>query len=681
MCGICGVYNFDLDETVQGEALQAMNRQLVHRGPDDEGRHIDRNVGLAMRRLSIVDLKSGHQPLSNEDGTVWIVFNGEIYNHADLRPDLERRGHRYRTRSDTETIIHLYEEYGEDCVRRLRGMFAFAIWDSRRRQLFCARDRFGIKPFYYILNDRRLLFASEIKALLQFPGVRAELNTNGIPEYLAFGYLTGAKTLFAGIERLQPGHWLVADRRETVRAVRYWDLPQGGSGDQQSFRKYVRGYGDLLEQTVRDHLMSDVPLGMLLSGGLDSSVVAALMQRSQKDSIRTFSVGYPEFESSELPMARRVAQHLGTEHHEVTVNAERFFCSLPSLIWHEDEPLVWPSSVPLYFVCRRAREDVKVVLTGEGSDETLAGYDRYAWTLLNRRFDTVYRQAMPKFIRGWIADQISRASWLDAGSRRRLGHTFLGRDGSSIESLYFDNFYAAFSREEQGGLLVDGLVGNPYQDSLDCWNKSAGSFLARLLHFDVKTYLAELLMKQDSMSMAASIESRVPYLDHVLAEYALQIPASYQVRRLAGKRVLKTAARSLLPREVIEQRKKGFPTPWRTWLSSGWIEGIERLLLDSRSERRGLFRPEAVRLLFLQHRNGLVDHSGRIWRLLNLELWHRVFVDADPIYCTSTDGELLPEFALAGESNVVGRRDPSISYGRFDSHGKETLSMREEDGL
>jgi asparagine synthase (glutamine-hydrolysing) len=645
MCGICGVYNFNRDEAVRPEVLQAMNRQLFHRGPDDEGRYIAQNVGLAMRRLSIVDLKSGQQPLSNEDGTAWIVFNGEIYNHAELRTDLETRGHRYHTYSDTETIIHLYEEYGEDCVQHLRGMFAFAIWDSVRQRLFCARDRFGIKPFYYLIQDRRLLFASEIKALLQFPTVKAELNTNAIPEYLTFGYLTGSQTLFAGIQRLEPGHWLTADARGTERSVRFWDLPQRENRPERSFEKHVCDYRELLEQTVSSHLMSDVPLGMLLSGGLDSSVVAAVIQKRQKDSIRTFSVGYPELESSELPMARRVAQHLGTEHHEVKLSAENFFRALPGLIWHEDEPLAWPSSVPLYFVCRRARENVKVVLTGEGSDETLAGYDRYAWTLYNKRADTLYRHLVPDSARRWIATEISRAGWLDAPSRRKMGHTFLGRDGRSIKSLYFDNFYAAFSGKDQIDLLMEGLIGDPYQGSLDCWEESAGNFLARLLHFDLKTYLVELLMKQDNMSMAASIESRVPYLDHMLAECALQIPVDYQISGFAGKQVLKTAAKDLLPKDVIEQRKRGFPTPWRTWLTSEWIDGMESLLLAPRSQMRKILRPAAVHRLFLDHRNGVVDNSDRIWRLLNLELWHRVFVDDDPTYRRSTDDQLLPEFA------------------------------------
>lgn len=633
MCGICGIFNFDPSERVQPETLHAMNQKIVHRGPDDEGSYCNVNIGIAMRRLSIVDLKSGHQPLSNEDGTVWMVFNGEIYNHTELRPALEEQGHRYRTSSDTETIVHLYEQHGEDCVRYLRGMFAFAIWDSRRRQIFCARDRLGIKPFYYFLRERRLIFASEMKSLLEFPGIRGELNRTALPEYLAFGYSTGARTLFAGIKRLEPGHWLTVDEHGSSRMERYWDLADACSHKYpRTLETDARRYRELLEQTVQSHLMSDVPLGILLSGGLDSSVIAALMRRQRKGSIQTFSVGYPEIESSELPMAHRVAQHLGTEHHEVKINAESFFGALPHLIWHEDEPLVWPSSVSLYFVCRLARENVKVVLTGEGSDETLAGYDRYAWTLWNRRLDLAYRSVVPQASRRWIARQISQASWLGARTRRKLGHTFLGRDGRSIESFYFDNFYSAFSGLDQGGLLCEDIAADAYAGSTAYWDESKGEFLDRLLQVDLKTYLVELLMKQDNMSMAASIESRVPYLDHVLVEYALSIPSNHKVRGLSGKHVLKSAASDLLPKQVIEQRKRGFPTPWRTWLSSGWLNEAEKLILAPRSQERGLFRPEILHRLMDEHRAGAVDNSNRIWRLVNLELWHRIFIDADPAY-------------------------------------------------
>jgi asparagine synthase (glutamine-hydrolysing) len=639
MCGITGIFQFDRRHPVTPAVLEAMNQRIVHRGPDDGGAHFDGNVGLAMRRLSIIDLKTGRQPLSNEDGTVWIVFNGEIYNHASLRGSLESRGHRYRTHSDTETIVHLYEEYGTDCVQHLRGMFAFAIWDSRRRRLFCARDRLGIKPFYYSLDRNRLVFASEIKALLECPGIKAELAGGVIPEYLAFGYLSGTGTMFAGIEKLPPGHWLLAEEDKQVRIESYWDLPQTVEDEGKSASHYARGYRELLEESVKSHLMSDVPLGVLLSGGLDSSAVAALMRKMHNDPILTFSVGYAEVESSELPMARVVASHIGTDHHEVQVTAQDFFGALPHLIRQEDEPIAWPSSVSLYFVCKLARQHVKVVLTGEGSDETLAGYTRYALTLWNNRADSVYRRLLPAGARHSVARHVADSNLLGARLRRILQHTCLGRDGNSFESFYFDNFYSAFSSMDQANLLSEGVVGNAYVNSMAQWNKSHGEFLARLLYTDIKTYLVELLMKQDNMSMATSIESRVPFLDHVLVEYAARIPSRLKTNGLAGKRILKQAVEDLLPRTVIYQKKRGFPTPWRTWLAGPWLGEVERMLLDPRSLQRGLFQPAALTGIFREQRAGVVDNSDRLWRLYNLELWHRIFVDADPAYSNPSGGD------------------------------------------
>ncbi|HVN17600.1 MAG TPA: asparagine synthase (glutamine-hydrolyzing) [Dongiaceae bacterium] len=634
MCGICAIYNFDESEPVRMDVLNAMNREITHRGPDDCGSYVRGHVGLAMRRLSIVDLRSGHQPISNQDGSIHIVFNGEIYNHADLRRDLEERGYHYQTRSDTETIVHLYEEYEERCVDHLRGMFAFAIWDEQNQLLFCARDRLGIKPLYYCLvGERHLVLASEIKSLLRFPGVRARLEDGTVSEYLAFGYVNGPCTLFADIKSLTPGHTLTAKGSGDIRISRYWDLP-ASPNRAGSFENYAVNYRELLESAVESHLMSDVPLGVLLSGGLDSSLVAALMQKRRRDSIQTFSVGYAESESSELPMAQQVASVLRTEHHQVKVTADDFFESLPRLIWHEDQPLVWPSSVSLYFVCQLARQHVKVVLTGEGSDETMAGYDRYALTLWNRRLARLYCGTTPGAARVWIARQISERSWLKASLRRRLGHTFLARD-NSVESLFWENFYSAFTAADQAEVLAAGIGTNPYDSSRKMWN-SSGEFLTDLLHFDIRTYLVELLRKQDRMSMAASIESRVPFLDHVAVEYALGISGSHKMNGLDGKRILKEAARGLLPDSVIFQKKRGFPTPWRRWLLLR-SNDVQHLLLEPRTQQRGLFRRDAISRMFAQHRANNVDHSDRIWRLLNLELWHRVFVDADPAYLQSEE--------------------------------------------
>jgi asparagine synthase (glutamine-hydrolysing) len=631
MCGICGTFFVNRDWRVQGDALARMNRSIVHRGPDDEGLFIEENVGLAVRRLSIIDVKAGHQPLSNENSDVWIVFNGEIYNHAELKADLESKGHRYRTHCDTETIVHLYEEYGRNCVKRLRGMFAFVIWDRRRRALFAARDRLGIKPFYYRWDGSSFLFGSEIKAILVYPAIQAEFNRSTLAEYLAFGYITGPKTMFSGIHKLMPGHTLELSEQGELKIERYWNLTADAVRDEHSHDYYVRTYREMIEAAVRSHLMSDVPLGVFLSGGLDSSTIAALTAKIRGDRIQTFAVGYEEEQFSELNFANQVAAHIGSDHHEVRLGREEFFSTLPRLIWHEDEPIGWPSSVALYHVARLARERVTVVLTGEGSDETLAGYTRYAWTLLNAKADGVYRTITPKFARRGVRSLLS-ASPISGGLRRKLDHTFLLRDGDSWSSFYFDNFYSAFSAEELPRLLTPEALegaGDPYGGSMEVWKHSSGDLLHRLLYTDINSYLIELLMKQDQMSMAASLESRVPFLDHELVEFTAQIPAKHQIRGMAGKFVLKDAVTDLLPAQIIQRKKMGFPTPWEYWLAGPKLQEIETLLLESRSSERQLFREDAVRRIFAEHRAKRRDHGNRIWRLLNLELWQRIFLDGE----------------------------------------------------
>ena len=607
---------------------------MVHRGPDDDGIYTDGAVGIGMRRLSIVDLATGHQPLSNEDGTVWIVFNGEIYNHAALREKLQALGHQYRTLSDTETIIHLYDEYGQDCVQHLRGMFAFAIWDARRHRLFIARDRLGIKPLYYQLTSEKIVWGSEIKVILACPGTGAQLERTVLPEYLAFGYLSGEQTFYRGIRKLMPGQWMEVDPNGQVTIQRYWDLPVTQSERSHPESYYIQTFREMLEQAVSSHLMSDVPLGVFLSGGVDSSAVAALMTKIRRAPVETFSVGYAEDEFSELPYARVVAQHLNSLHHEVLVSQQDFFAALPHLIWHEDEPIVWPSSVPLYFVAQLAHQRVKVVLTGEGADETLAGYTRYAFTLKNAAWDRIYRSVIPGAIRGGIRSSIADSAWIGATIRRKLSHTFLARNGNSWASFYFDNFFSAFSESDQTGLLKAELLkqcaaGTAYRNVLEYWEHSSGEMLQRLLYTDIKTYLVELLMKQDNMSMAASIESRVPFLDHPLVEFATNIPQNLQLGGFAGKRILKKAVEDLLPHSILYRPKLGFPTPWSRWLAGPRLDLIRELLLEPRSTERALFQPSAVERLFEEHRSKYRDHSDRIWRLLNLELWQRTCLEKE----------------------------------------------------
>jgi asparagine synthase (glutamine-hydrolysing) len=634
MCGIAGVMKFGAGARADSVALRRMCDVIAHRGPDDDGFYTDGPVGIGMRRLSIIDVAGGHQPISNETGTMWIVFNGEIYNHSDLRKDLEARGHRYRTNSDTETIVHLYEEYGRDCVNHLRGMFAFAIWDRDKRSLFVARDRLGIKPLYYRLTSESFLFGSEIKVILAHGGVRPEFHSSALPEYLAFGYLSGEETFYNAISKLLPGHRLELNEHGEAKIDQYWDLDTSSTEPARNESYYVETYREMLEQAVGSHLMSDVPLGVFLSGGVDSSAVAALMTKIRKSPIETFSVGYTEQTYSELPYARTVAKHLNSVHHEVLVSESDFFDSLPRLIWHEDEPIVWPSSVSLYFVAKLARERVTVVLTGEGADETLGGYTRYAFTLRNQAADRVYRGLTPAGLRKTLRGLIASSPLISAKLRRKLSHTCLGVDSASWSDFYFDNFLSAFNQTQQTQLLTDDTLrklspGSAYEHVLGYWENSKGELLQRLLYTDIKTYLVELLMKQDNMSMAASIESRVPFLDHKLVEFATRIPREIQLNGLAGKVILKKAVEDLLPHSILYRRKLGFPTPWSGWLAGVRLDAIEKLLTDSRSLERGYFRREAIQQLFAEHRAKYRDHYDRIWRLLNLELWHRVCLEGE----------------------------------------------------
>ena len=631
MCGICGIFNYERTRPVERSTLATMNRQITHRGPDDEGLFVEGNVGIAMRRLSIIDVKSGHQPLSNETGDIWIVYNGEIYNHEALRKDMQARGHIYRTKSDTESIVHLYEEYGRDCVRHLQGMFAFVIWDQKRRVIFGARDRLGIKPFYYRRENGTFLFGSEIKTILSYPGVTAEFNRGTLGEYLAFGYTSGADTMFSGIHKLMPGHWFELNEAGDWKTEEYWDLrvtPDDGSLPEKHYVDQCRAG---LETAVSSHLMSDVPLGVFLSGGVDSSAVAALTKRIRREPVETFAVGYEEEAFSELRYAQEVADHIGTRHHEVRVSKQEFFDALPRLIWHEDEPIVWPSSVALYFVAKLARERVTVVLTGEGSDETLGGYSRYALTRWNARADRIYRGITPSFLRRQVRSAIQSKA-LGATLQRRFEHTFLGRDGAHWESFYFDNFYSAFAQSEQAELLTPEATrdaGDPYSNVMGAWENSSGDLLHKLLYTDIKTYLVELLMKQDQMSMAASIESRVPFLDHVLVEQQMRIPTKYLLEGLSGKKILKRALEDILPHDILYRKKMGFPTPWSRWLRGDQLNDVESMLTSERSQARGLFQVNVLREMFSEHRKNQRDHTDRIWRLMNLELWHRIFIDGE----------------------------------------------------
>ena len=620
---------------VSREVLEAMRDVITHRGPDEAGSFIDHNVGLGHRRLSIVDVASGQQPMTNaEDGTLHITYNGEIYNHADYRESLESRGHVYATHCDTETILHLYEEHGSACVDYLRGMFAFAIWDQRKQELFIARDRLGIKPLYYVhTDDGSLFFGSEIKTLLEARAVKPELNYAVLSDYLANHSTSGEETLFRGVKRLLPGHVMTwRDGELSIR--RYWDVDfTKDDADSRDDKTYVKDWSDLFRESVRLRLMADVPLGMFLSGGIDSSAIAAVMSGMVSEPIKTFSVAFAEREANELEYARLIAEAYKTNHHEIIVSPEQFFEALPRLVWHEDEPLAHPSSVALYFVSHLARQHVKVVLTGEGSDELLAGYGRYRRTMWNLALGQQYQKFTPGIARDTIRKQIERM--LPGGRmRQKLMRTFLVLS-PELESIYFDNF-AVFPAPMQQRMFTretNERIGSvdPYVELRRLLERTKDlSLLDGLLYADIKTYLHELLMKQDQMSMATSVESRVPFLDHKLVEFTARMPDTMKLRGGTTKYVLRESMKGVLPEKILSRRKMGFPVPIGSWFRGPFKSIVDEYVVSERALSRGIFAPEFVRQLVSLHQAG-EDHSERLWALVNFEMWQRRFFDSEAL--------------------------------------------------
>jgi asparagine synthase (glutamine-hydrolysing) len=637
MCGIAGIVAVDrLDDEMCQRAL-VMRDVITHRGPDDAGLHADGQAVLAHRRLSIVDLSGGSQPLANEDGTIWVTFNGEIYNHLEIRRDLEARGHRYRTRSDTESIVHAYEQWGDECVHRFRGMFAFAIWDAPQRRLLLVRDRLGVKPLYWARVGDFLLFASEIKALLASGLLPAQANLDRLSEILCTRYISGPETLFQRVYKLLPGHVLTFERG-TATVRKYWDVPVGAHRSRIDARDVVPRFRALLEESVRLRLMSDVPLGVFLSGGIDSSAIAAVMARLIPRPLQTFSVAFKERAFNELTYARTVAHAIHADSHEIVIDDRDFFGALPKLVWHEDEPIAHPSSVPLYFVSSLARRHVTVVLTGEGSDELFAGYGKYLRATWNWRAGTVYERLLPATLRARVASLVPA---LPGRLGRYARRSFLAMPRTP-EAMAFDNF-AAIGLEAQRALLTPEYASavkphNVFGTSVDHFDRPNGdsTLLDRLLYADVKTYLVELLMKQDQMSMATSLESRVPFLDHILVEFAARLPDRWKLSGLTTKRILRLAMREVLPTSVLKRPKMGFPVPFATWVRGQWNSLLRDVLLDSRSRQRGIVGARGVEQLVASHAAGHVDHGDALWSLLNLEIWHRTFIDRQGVQTLPT---------------------------------------------
>jgi len=625
---MCGINGIALREgRVDERLLVAMRDVLEHRGPDDAGVYIDGNVGLGHRRLSIVDVTGGIQPMRRGNAT--IVFNGEIYDHRESRKKLASDGVKFTTTSDTETILSLYKRYGRDVQEHLRGMFAFAIWDKAKQSLFIARDRLGVKPLYYVHKDNGdLYFASEIKALLAAGGVKPEVNFAALQDQFANHGTSGDTTLFAGVKRLSPGHTLEwKDGKVEIRE--YWDLEFEPKVSRANERDFVEEWREMFREAVEMRLMADVPLGMFLSGGIDSSAIAGVMSQLVDEPIKTFSVAFDEREANELEFARLVAQKFATDHHEITITPDEFFEALPQLVWHEDEPLGFLASVPLYFVSRLAAEHVKVVLTGEGSDETLAGYGRYAKALKLLEIGERYEAVTPSFIRGAVRGGVAA---LPKALGQKLGRTFLARD-ADIENLFFDNF-AVFPKKEQARIFSREArerfgLGGAYDEHGRLLAKTdAEDTLDKLLYADTKTYLHELLMKQDQMSMAASIESRVPFLDHRLVEFSARMPREMKLRGSTTKWILREAMADILPQEILTRPKMGFPVPLGKWLRTTHRHIVDEYVLGKRAASRGIFDREYVKSLAARHFAG-ENADEKLWALINFEVWARTFVDQE----------------------------------------------------
>ena len=615
MCGIAGI--FDLrGGPVEETEVRNMCQAIVHRGPDEGGVHLAPSLGLGMRRLRVLDLTGGSQPVRNEDASVWVIFNGEIYNFRELRRDLTAAGHVFYTRTDTEVIAHLYEEYGAHCVDHLRGMFAFALWDERRRQLLIARDRLGVKPLYWTELGGRLVFASELKAILQLPEVDRRINFGSLDHLFTFLTTPARESIIEGVHKLEPGHVLVASAESGIRVSRYW-APRFEPDHGKPEKHFVDGVRGLLEESVRLRLVSDVPLGAFLSGGVDSSAVVATMAGLMDQPVKTFSIGFAESDFNELHHARLVAERFGTDHHELVVEPSAVEI-VEDIAWHLDEPFGDSSAIPTYLVSKMAAEHVTVVLSGDGGDEVFAGYEKY-W------IEGREREALPDIARAALR-ALGRV--LPDGMR---GRNFVHHHGLTAAERYLDGSTLFRDRQKRRLFRPDAYArlaaGDPLRQEALAMLRRGGHWLSELQQLDLERSLPlDILTKVDRMSMAHALESREPLLDHKLVEFAGTIPPDLHLKPGSGKHVFKEAMRGRLPDAVIDRRKQGFGVPLKHWFR-GQLSGFLRdLLLSGPALRRDLFDPSYVRTLIGRHERG-GDLGLQLWTLISFELWCRMFLD------------------------------------------------------
>jgi asparagine synthase (glutamine-hydrolysing) len=626
MCGICGIYN---QAGVQREDLHSMLGSIAHRGPDDEGVYINDRLGLGSRRLSIIDLPGGHQPISNEDETIWIAYNGEIYNYRQLRDELEQKGHRFRTRSDTEVIVHLYEDYGERCVEKLRGMFAFAIWDGNQSKLVLARDRIGQKPLYYAQEGDSMLFASEVKSILAASRQAPEMDYESLHNYLSLRFIPPPRTMVRNINKLPPGHLLVYQSGK-VRITRYWNLNFNNKLE-LSEEELLKQLHEQLIETIDSHLVSDVPVGAYLSGGLDSSTIAAIMAKDLDVKFKTFAVGVKEQDFNELPYARQVADHLGTQHIEQCVEAN-LIQLLPKVIWHLDEPSD-PIAACMFYAAELASRHVKVVLSGDGGDELFAGYDRYFgfdYINLYSRIPSFLRQRMIGPVFDHLPDSFTYKSLTQ---KLRWVHSLSAMNGKGEQYAEATCFFR-FSHHDKHALFGDGLweqVGKINSSSViteQFYSANANDPVDRMLYADFMTRLPEhSLMLTDRMTMAHGLEARAPFLDHKLIEFLAAFPSQLKIKNRTTKYALRKLVGGYLPEEIVRRPKQGFMFPIAYWFRNELYPFVKDFLLNSHFVRTGLFQEKAILRLLEDHRENRVDNHVRLWMLLNLEIWRQLYIE------------------------------------------------------
>jgi asparagine synthase (glutamine-hydrolysing) len=655
MCGICGKLEFDPEAKVAPNLLRQMADAIVHRGPDDDGYYVKGQVGLGFRRLSIIDLNGGHQPLANEDDSIWIIFNGEIYNYQELRRLLLSKGHVFKTQSDTEVIVHLYEEYGRDCLEKLRGMFGFAIWDSKKKSLFLARDRVGIKPLYYYMGANFLCFASEMKAILVDPAVRRELDPAMIDRFLTYFYMPGTSTLLRNFFKLEPGHsLLVQDGKIQIR--RYWDLDFQPGQDHRSPQTLEREVVELLDEAVQLHMISDVPVGFLLSGGVDSTAMLSLASKKTDKTTSSYTIGFAHpGVVDERPFARMAAEQFGSKYFEVSITAQEFASFLPQYVWYMEEPVCEPASVALYYVSKLASQHVKVLISGEGGDEAFAGYHNYmylSWVEAIKKKLGPFRGAVSRGMAlvGQMTDSRvlkKYAPLFDAG----LDEHYLSRTSSPFN--YFNRTRSAIYSEQMSQCV--GESGSAWITRNLVAGKCADGPLEKMLYIDTKTWLPDdLLIKADRMTMANSVELRVPFLDHKLLEFAARLPGNQKVRGFQMKYLLKKALANHVPPAILRRRKEGFPNPSASWLVHELKDMVADILLDSKSITRGYFQRPAIEELIKRNSQSL-RYTPEVFSLLVLELWHRAFIDPHFVVSTKASKDHPVSFAASVLGPVADR--------------------------